>query len=370
MTAALDGIERIVALRANALGDFLLALPGLEAIKDAHPGATMTLLGTAWHAEFLTGRPGPVDEVVVLPPITGVSTMEPGHRAPRELFERLRARRFDLAVQIHGGGRHSNPFVRGLGAGVTAGLRAPDAEPLDRWVPYVPYQHETLRYLEVAALVGGVPGRLEPRIALTGADAAEVVAALGELPVGLVALHPGAMDPRRQWPPEFFAAVGDRLGRPIVVTGTEGERKLVTKVTEAMRRPAVPVVGALGIGGLAALYQRCDLVIANDTGPRHLAAAVGTATVGIYWCGNLVNAGPLTRSRHRPLVSWTAACPVCGASGLDPAVGRCGHDPSWVADIAVEAVLEQAVDLLEELDARRPAPSRRCGPQVVLRDAT
>lgn len=345
-TARLDGIERIAVLRANALGDFLLALPALEALKAAYPGASMTLLGTAWHAAFLDGRPGPVDEVVVLPPITGVSTMEAGHRAPAELFERLRERRFGLAVQIHGGGRYSNPFVRGLGARTTAGLRTPDAEPLDRWVPYVPYQHETLRFLEVVALVGGVAGRLEPWVARTGADAAEVAAALGEPPAGLVALHPGAMDPRRRWPAEFFAAVGDRLDRPIVVTGSEAERELVERVTEAMRRPAVPLAGALGVGGLAALYARCDLLVANDTGPRHLAAAVGTATVGIYWCGNLINAGPLTRSRNRPLVSWTAACPVCGAGGLDPAAERCAHDPSWVADIPVDAVVEQARELL------------------------
>ncbi len=345
-SARLDGIERIVVLRANALGDFLLALPALEAIKNACPGATMTLLGTAWHAAFLDGRPGPVDEVVVLPPITGVSTMEAGHRAPAELFERLRERRFGLAVQIHGGGRHSNPFVRELGARMTVGLRTPDAEPLDRWVPYVPYQHETLRFLEVAALVGGVADRLEPRVARTGADAAEVAAALGEPPAGLVALHPGAMDPRRRWPAEFFAAVGDRLDRPIVVTGAEAERDLVTRVVEAMRRPAVPLVGALGVGGLAALYERCDLLVANDTGPRHLAAAVGTATVSVYWCGNLINAGPLTRARHRPLVSWTVACPVCGADGLDPEAERCAHDPSWVADIPVDAVVEQARELL------------------------
>jgi ADP-heptose:LPS heptosyltransferase len=131
-----------------------------------------------------------------------------------------------------------------------------------------------------------------------------------------------------------------------VVTGAEAERDLVTRVVEAMRRPAVPLVGALGVGGLAALYERCDLLVANDTGPRHLAAAVGTATVGIYWCGNLINAGPLTRARHRPLVSWTAACPVCGADGLDPEAERCAHDPSWVADIPVDAVVEQARELL------------------------
>ncbi|MEO3874424.1 glycosyltransferase family 9 protein [Nonomuraea sp. B12E4] len=345
-TALVGGVRRIAVLRANAIGDFLLALPALEALKRAYPGARLTLLGTSWHAGFLAGRPGPVDDVVVLPPISGVSTREIGRAAPDGLCEELRGRRFDLAMQIHGGGRYSNPFIRRLEARVSAGLRAPGAQALDRWVPYLAYHHETLLFLQVAALVGGVADGLEARVAVTGDDRAELARALGEPARRLVAVHPGASDPRRRWPVERFAEVADQVGRPVVVTGTREEKDLVMRVVTLMRRPAIPVVGALGLGGLAALYERCDLVIANDTGPRHLAAAVGTPTVAVYWCGNLINAGPLSRTRHRPLISWTTACPVCGASCVDPAAERCPHDVSWVTDIPVGAVLEQARDLL------------------------
>ncbi|WP_055482676.1 glycosyltransferase family 9 protein [Sphaerimonospora mesophila] len=351
MGAPIDGVRRIAVLRANALGDLLLALPALDSLRGAYPDARITLLARSWHADLLTGRPGPVDDVIALPPISGVSEAAAGHLAPEGLFDELRGHRFDLAVQIHGGGRNSNPFVRRLGARVTAGLCSPDAERLDRWVPYVYYQHEVLRYLEVAALVGGRPSGgamdvLEPRLAVTDADRAEVARELGEPPPRLVALHPGASDPRRRWPAERFAAVADRLGRPVVVTGTGKERDVVEEVAAAMRTPSVPAVDLLSIGGLAALYERCALVISNDTGPRHLAAAVGTPTVGIYWCGNLINAGPLTRTRHRPLVSWTVACPVCGASGVDLTAARCPHDVSWVAGVSVDEVAEQAADLL------------------------
>ncbi|MDP4510798.1 glycosyltransferase family 9 protein [Nonomuraea turcica] len=341
-----DGVERIAVLRANAIGDYLLAVPALEALKRAYPGARLTLLGTAWHAEFLTGRPGPVDDVVELPPISGISTAERGHTAPEEVCERLRERGFDLAVQIHGGGRFSNPFIRRLGARVTAGLRAPGAEELDRWVPYPDFHHETLRFLQVAALVGGVADGLEPRLAVTGEDHDELARAFGEPPPGLVAVHPGANDPRRRWPVERFAEVADRLDRPVVVTGTGEERNLVEGVVAAMSRPATPVAGTLGLGGLAALYERCDLVIANDTGPRHLAAAVGTPTVAVYWVVNLINAGPISQTRHRPLISWTTTCPVCGASGVDLRAERCPHDLSWVIDVSVGSVMEQVRDLL------------------------
>ncbi|MBF8187587.1 glycosyltransferase family 9 protein [Nonomuraea sp. K274] len=346
-SSVVEGVARIAVLRANAVGDYLMAVPALEALKGAYPDARLTLLGTSWHAEFLTGRPGPVDDVVALPPISGVSTQEAGHPPSEELCEELRERRFDLVVQIHGGGRFSNPFVRRLGARVTAGLRAPGAASLDRWVPYTSYHHETLRFLQVAALVGGAGDGLEEApVAVTAADRAELAAVLGEPPRGLVAVHPGANDPRRRWPVERFAEVADGIDRPIAVTGTRAEKDLVMGVVTAMSRPATPVVGTLGLGGLAALYERCDLVVANDTGPRHLAAAVGTPTVAVYWCGNLINAGPLTRTRHRPLISWTTACPVCGASGVDPDVARCPHDPSWVTDVPVGLVMEQITDLL------------------------
>ncbi|WP_169948489.1 glycosyltransferase family 9 protein [Microbispora sp. H11081] len=346
MGALIEGVRRIAVLRANALGDLVLSMPALESLRRAYPQARLTLLGTPWHARFLHGRPGPVDDVVALPPISGISSAESGREAPESLVKELREHRFDLAVQIHGGGRHSNPFVRAIGAPVTAGLCTPDAVRLDLWVPYVHYQHETFRHLEVAALVGGTAEAYEPVIAVTDADRAEVARVYGEPPRGLVALHPGARDPRRRWPARAFAEAADRLGRPVVITGVEAEREVVEEVAAAMRRPAFTAVGTLTVGGLAALYERCDLVVSNDTGPRHLAAAVGTPTVGVYWSGNLINAGPLTRALHRPLVSWTARCPVCGAGGHDPRAGRCPHDESWVAEVTVDAVVEQASDLL------------------------
>src|ERR1051326_8502814 len=110
----LPGTRRIAALRANAIGDLLLALPALEAVKAAYPAAELVLLAQRWHRDFLHCRPGPVDRVVVLPPIRGVSTPDsaaaPDHPPPRFLYA-MRAERFDIALQLHGGGVHSHPFL-------------------------------------------------------------------------------------------------------------------------------------------------------------------------------------------------------------------------------------------------------------------
>lgn len=337
-------VDRVAVLRANAVGDLIFALPALDALRAAYPAAEITLLGAPWHERFLAGRPGPVDRVVVVPPLPGLREPLPGEPAgDRGAFTAaMRAYRFDLAVQLHGGGRTSNPLVAELGARLTVGLRSADAAPLDRWVRYVYYQPEVFRYLEVVGLVGAAPVTYRPRLAVTDADRAEA-AAVPEADRPVVAMHPGATDPRRRWPAERFAAVGDALPVDVLVTGTATERDLVDRIVGTMRTPARPLVDALSLGGLAALYERCALVVANDTGPLHLAGAVGTPTVGIYWVGNLINGAPVDRARHRPLLSWTLRCPECG---LDCTTGRCAHSPSFVAGVTLDDVVEAARDLL------------------------
>ncbi len=347
--AFVPNVAKIAVLRANGLGDLIVALPALDALRAAYPRAEIVLLATAWHAAFLNGRPGPVDRTIAVPPSRGVNGDAATAEDPAALaafFAAMADERFDLALQMHGGGGNSNPFLRRLGARVTAGLRTPDAAPLDRLLPYVFFQPEIVRYLEVAALVGAPPVGLEPRLAVTERDLAEAEAIVPEDGRPLAALHPGATDPRRRWPPANFAAVGDRLaarGARVVVTGTPEEQPLVAAVRAAMRTEAQDLCGRLLLGGLAGLLSRCRVVVSNDSGPMHLAAAVGAPTVGIFWAMNLCNYAPLTRTRFRPVVSWRMACPVCGAIQPGP---DCGHRASIVADVPIDEVAGHALDLL------------------------
>ena len=354
-------VDRIAVLRSNGIGDLVFALPALAALRSAYPHAAITLLGRSWHRELLEGRPGPVDEVVEVPPWRGVRDDEADPAEVERFFTAMRAKRFDLALQLHGGGSNSNPFISRLDARTTVGMRAPDAPPLDINFPYIYYQPEVARLLEVVSLVGAAPVELEPRLVVTEDDRRAADAFLDEEGLAhdapLVALNPGAGDTRRRWPTASFAEVGDRLaasGFWVVVTGSAGDIPLAREIAAAMRARPLIAAGRLRLGGVLGLFERCRVVVSNDSGPLHLAAAAGAATVSIFWCGNLINAGPLFRSRHRPQVSWRLACPVCG---LDCTKSECEHGESFVAEVEVEAVAAAALDLI-----RSPQPLGRDAP--------
>lgn len=342
-------VRRIAVLRANSLGDFVVTIPALTALRTAYPRARITVLGDVWHRSLLCGRPGPWDDVTVVPSFPGLRGQSSGPSdtaETRAFFVQQRRVGYDLAVQLHGGGRNSNPFVSSLGARVTAGARDTDAAPLDRWIRYSGYQHEVQRWLEVVSLVGAPPVQLEPVLTVTGADAEEAANVLPETERALVIIHPGANDPRRRWPPERFAAVARSLvddGCHLVLVGSEQDASLSAAIAEKVPGQVTDTTGRLALSGLVGVLARASLVIANDSGPRHLAAAVGAATVGVFWCSNALTSAPLSRDRHRLAISFRNRCPDCGD---DQAGGRCAHDGSWVADIPTCEILDAARDLL------------------------
>ncbi|HWC25423.1 MAG TPA: glycosyltransferase family 9 protein, partial [Solirubrobacteraceae bacterium] len=322
----------------------VFTLPALDALRAAYPEAEITLLATELHRDLLSDRPAPVDRVVPVPRHPGVREGGPDGDVD-EFLAQMRAERFDLALQLHGGGRFSNPFVRRLAARVTAGSHTPDAERLDRSVAYVYLRSEVLRQLALVELVGAVPVGLVPRLAVTARDR-EAVAAQADGPGPLVVLHPGATDARRRWPAERFALVADSLAAQaatIAITGGPDERELADAVLGAMRTPARNLAGRLSLPALVGLLDRAALVIANDSGPLHLAAAVATPTIGIFWAVNVGNSMVLADAPHRPLASFALNCPDCGRDSLRDA---CEHRVSHVTDVRAADVLAAAEELL------------------------
>jgi ADP-heptose:LPS heptosyltransferase len=342
------GVQKIAVLRPNAVGDFVFALPALHALRAAYPAAWIVYLGLPWHAQFLAARPSPVDEVRVMPPWPGICAPVDAQLEPEPLLafvDALRAERFDLALQMFGGGRHANPFIQSLGARVTVGMCAADAVPLERSLAYRAVVNRRLQLLELAALAGARFWPMERELALTDDDREQAAEALPPDPRPLVVLQPGASDPRRRWPVERFAALGDLLaqqGALVAVNGSADEAGLAGAVVAAMRAPAVDLSGKVSLAALCGLLERAALLVSNDTGPLHLALALGAPCVGIYWLTNLIESAPLRQERHRAALSVRVHCPQCGAENLST---RCAHDASFVADVPVEEVAALAREL-------------------------
>ena len=354
--ARVDDVRRIAVLRPNAVGDFVFALPCLHALRAAYPDARIHYLGLRWHAGFLAQRPGPVDEVNIVPPCPGVGqSPDDAHDAAAvdAFVDAMRAMRFDLALQIYGGGLYSNPLLRRFAARVSIGLQSPDALALDRCVHYGPLQNRRLQMLEVALLVGAGSVMIDgPELIVTARDRHEAETALPQNSGERLALiQPGASDPRRRWSPQHFAVVADDLaaeGMTVAIVGSDSERALAIAVLESMRRPALDLSGRLTLSGLCGLLERASLLVSNDTGPLHLALAIGTRCVGIYLLQNLIESGPMHQHLHRPLVSARVHCPVCGAENLRQ---RCGHQQSFVDEVGVGQVLDAARELMSQRDS-------------------
>ncbi|HVK54022.1 MAG TPA: glycosyltransferase family 9 protein [Burkholderiales bacterium] len=344
----ISGVKNIVALRPNAIGDFVFALPALFALRTAYPDAHIVFIGKRWHVDFLHARPTPIDEVLEIPMIPGVGAPEnqpPNHRAEESFIADMRRRHFDIAFQLYGGGRYSNALINRIGARWTIGSRTPDAPVLNRSISYFFLQNERLRLLEVVGLAGAKPASLNPRLNIIDDDLMEAYAYVSPLRKPLAVLQPGATDPRRRWPPDRFAFVGDALanaGATIAINGANDERPIVAEVAHRMKAPAIDLSGALSLSGLAGLLSFARVLVSNDTGPLHLAQAVGTPTVGIYWLTNLFISSPLVHGAHRSAVSLRVECPICGVNNLQQ---RCAHDPCFVDDVNAEEVAEMACSL-------------------------
>jgi ADP-heptose:LPS heptosyltransferase len=189
-------------------------------------------------------------------------------------------------------------------------------------------------------------------LAVTAAELAEADAVLARATLTdgrrLVAVHPGATDPRRRWPVDRHMAVAASLpGARVVLLGGPDEAPVTAAAERAAADLGLPVAdltGTTGLGGLLGLLARAELFLGNDSGPRHLAEALGTATVAVFTNANLADVAPLSRVWHRVAVSWESRCAVCAS----PVQQACGHDATALADVGIDEVSGLANELFAQ----------------------
>ena len=346
----LDGpVERIAVFRALMLGDLLCAVPALRALRRGFPQARITLIGLPWTAELAERLDG-IDDFIAFPGHPGLPEKACDVRLLPAFFAAVQAQRFDLALQLHGSGPIVNPLVAMFGARHSAGFCnaeawRPDADAA-YYAPWPERGHEILRLLALTDWLGLPRDGTHLELPLRAADreAARALLPRGMAPGSYVCIHAGAQLPSRRWPLERFAAVATRLaaqGETIVLTGTEPEAAQVAALSAAIEFPTLNLAGRTSLWTLGALVEGAALVICNDTGISHVAAAVGTPSVVVSSGSDVARWAPLDAARHRVL--WQPmACRPCSH-----AVCPIGH--ACAAAIGVDEVL-QAVAAQRRLD--------------------
>lgn len=298
-------IRRIAVLRALYLGDLVVSVPALRSLRAGFPGAEITLIALPWARHLLRNLDGYLDRFV---PFDGYPGMNDVHVDPERVdrfVAEQRAHRYDLVIQMHGAGRQSNPCAHDLGGRLTAGYYLGERPPyLDLAAPYPEHLPEVLRCLELAKLLGCPNGgpHLEFSIRPTDAWLARRLLAPLSASGPLIGIHPGAKSASRRWPAEDFAALADtlvqRLGARVVLTGMP-EEEAPRAVAARVNATVLDLSGRTSLGTLAAVLDALDLLIVNNTGPAHLAEAVGTPTVRIWDLDEPGRWEPLDTSRHR-----------------------------------------------------------------------
>jgi ADP-heptose:LPS heptosyltransferase len=333
---------RILLTQLRRIGDVLMTTPAVRALRQAYPEARIVYL-TEPPSDELFRHNRNVDEV-------WIARRGAGWRGRLTLLSRLRAERFDLAIDFFSS-PYSAALTRLSGARRRIGFafrgRAwfyTDAVPLPELRQYAALDKAAL--LEPLGI--GVESPL-PEVPLGEEERAYAARLLDSLGVKqgelLVALCPVSRQPYKVWPLQRYAALADELvsrhGARILFVWGPGEESEVATVRAAMREPALPDYPTPGLLELTALLERCTLYVGNDAGPRHLAIAAGTPTVGVFGRPFPENWTPPGAARDRT----AAHDPGCKRACTYPA---CRH-LNCINGVTLEAVRAATEGLLDEI---------------------
>ncbi|MES2317970.1 MAG: glycosyltransferase family 9 protein [Pseudomonadota bacterium] len=298
----------LAVFRALHLGDMLCAVPALRALRAALPSTRIALVGLPWAEQFAIRFARYIDDFIAFPGHEAFPEQPVQQHQLADFYAGMRARRFDLALQLHGSGEYSNLVTRAFGARAIAGYGDGPASHGEQFFPYPDGGPEPLRLLDLATLLGAPDDGGALEFPITDADERELGAsglASGLAPHSYVCVHPGARVRDKCWHPARFAQVADRLaaeyGLTIVLTGSSAEAPLTAAVARFMRHKAIDAAAPISIGAMAALMSRARLLISNDTGVSHIAAGLGLRSVVIFSKADIRRWAPLDRQRHRCL---------------------------------------------------------------------
>jgi heptosyltransferase-2 len=357
-------VGRILIRANNWIGDVVMISPAVRAIREHFSGARVAILARSWVLEAL--RSNPYFDDLIEYDRDGIHA---GAIGRLRLVRDLRRRRFDLAVLFQ-------KAFEAAALAVLAGARMRVGYATDLRRPLLthplplpdPNAHHVEGFLGIARALGCAIPDPHPFFHLDAEDrehARALIRAAGTPEDALlIALHPGASKPQRAWHAGRFALLGrrlaERLGARIVLLGGPGDGPDLARVAAGMpagalcRLPGVPSLRDMG-----GVLERCRLFVGNDSGPMHVAAAVGVPTVGIFGPGSPRRTAPLSRTGEVVAVGRDYPCSPCRQNFFRECSPSPAGKPFCLEEIGVDEVEAAALSLWRgPHGGRRAAPPR------------
>ena len=337
-------IRRILIRSTNWVGDVVMTLPALEAVRANFPAATLSVLARPWVMPLLENHPA-VNEVI---PFTKGKGFLSDLLEITRVAGAIRRRGYDLAILFQ------NAFEAALlatlgGIGIRIGYNTDGRRLLlshavirDREILR---QHQVEYYLGILRAFGWEAPSKDPSLHVAEKDmrAARTILSSHGIEEGdfVVGLSPGAIyGPAKRWPIERFALIGDRAaerwGARVLVMGSQTEKSLGENLGRLMKHHPVNLCGSTTLGEAMALIKRCRLFVSNDSGLMHVAAALRVPTVAVFGSTDPVATGP--RGDRARIVRRPIACSPC----LRP---ECPTDYRCMLSIGAEEVWKEMEDL-------------------------
>lgn len=301
------GLPVVLIFRALQVGDMLCAVPALRSLRQHLYPSTFILIGLPWAEQLLPRYEALIDRVLVFPGHPAFPEQVSNAGAVDKFFDVVCALKADLAIQMHGSGEISNRIVESFGARQIIGFNRCEGGRAG-FVEWPDDGHELRRCLAIPKAIGASVDEDSIDFPILAGDVRE----LDEtgLPFELrghnfVCIHPGARSPDRRWPAPCFAQIADALaeqGFRIVLTGSGTEWSLAEKVRQHMHHPALNAALPYSLGALAVLLRDAKLLICNDTGVSHLAAALRLPSVVIFTGSDPARWAPVDACLHRIVI--------------------------------------------------------------------
>lgn len=338
-------IKRLLIRSTNWIGDAVMTTPAVRAIRHNFPDAHISMLAKPWVAPVFA-HSSHVDEIIIYE----ANGRHHGIAGTVRLAKDLRAYRFDAAILLQNAIEAALiAFMAGIPNRIgfdTDARRLLLTHPV-RCTRAIKTIHQTGYYLKMVEGAGLVTGPSTLELSLNPADqerAGQLLADLGIAPTSrLIGLNPSAtFGPAKQWFPQRYAALGDRLHQDLDVTilifGGPSDRELGRTISSLMTAPAIDLSGRTSLGEAIAVIDRCHAFVTNDSGLMHVAAALDTPLVAIFGSTNFITTSPFSDTSR--IVRVPIECSPC----MQP-VCPLGH-MNCMKRVTVEMVFNAVKDLL------------------------